>query len=55
MIDVEGLRFAYPGATRPAVDGLDFSVAPGEAAAIELARGLAARGDLVVVAPWTER
>ena len=31
------------------------SVAPGEAAAIEQARGLAARGDLVVVAPWTER
>lgn len=30
MIEVSGLRYAYPGAKKPAVDGLEFSVSSGE-------------------------
>jgi ATP-binding cassette subfamily B protein len=33
-IRVEGLAFAYPGATRPAVDGLDLAIEPGEVLAV---------------------
>ena len=30
MIEVQGLRFTYPGATKPAVNDLEFSVEDGE-------------------------
>lgn len=30
MIHVENLRFTYPGATSPALDGISFEIAPGE-------------------------
>jgi energy-coupling factor transport system ATP-binding protein len=34
LVDIEGLRFAYPGAPAPALDGLDLRVAEGEAVAM---------------------
>ncbi len=34
LVDIEGLRFAYPGAASPALDGLDLQVAEGEAVAL---------------------
>ena len=33
-ISVDGLTYTYPGATRPAIDGLDLSVAAGEVVAV---------------------
>ena len=34
LVDIEALRFAYPGASSPALDGLDLRVAEGEAVAL---------------------
>jgi len=34
LVDIEGLRFAYPGAPGPALDGLDLRVTEGEAVAL---------------------
>jgi len=34
LVDIAGLRFAYPGAAGPALDGLDLRVAEGEAVAL---------------------
>jgi cobalt/nickel transport system ATP-binding protein len=30
LLTLSGVRFAYPGATRPVLDGLDFSFSPGQ-------------------------
>ena len=34
LVDIEGLRFAYPGTSSPALGGLDLRVAEGEAVAL---------------------